>query len=154
MMMKKLQFICVVIFLFIVACSGHKQVNSPDRMEIDQTNSPQQENDGLVPFILGVGDEVSISVWRNDDLKRTTKINPSGNILLPLAGTIKASGLTSCSNRRMNILAWSNSPGFTSVLKATYTLIPLAWARRVKAANSSNVKLGAAMRAENCFKPQ
>jgi polysaccharide export outer membrane protein len=39
-------------------------------------------------------DELSINVWRNDDLKRTVQIDPSGNIRYPLIGELKASGLT------------------------------------------------------------
>lgn len=54
--------------------------------------SPEMTDDS--PIVLGPGDEIDISVWRNDDLHRTVKIDASGRISLPLAGRIKASGLT------------------------------------------------------------
>jgi polysaccharide export outer membrane protein len=46
------------------------------------------------PFVLGVGDKISFSVWRHEDLAGTVLIDPSGDISLPLVGEIKASGLT------------------------------------------------------------
>lgn len=46
------------------------------------------------PFVLAEGDEISISVWRQEDLKRNVSIDPSGYISYPLIGQIKASGLT------------------------------------------------------------
>lgn len=45
-------------------------------------------------FILSPSDEIAVNVWRNDDLKRTVQIDPSGNIHFPLIGEMKASGLT------------------------------------------------------------
>jgi polysaccharide export outer membrane protein len=45
-------------------------------------------------FLLGAGDEISVKVWRNDDLQRTVKIDPAGNVQLPLAGEVPASGVT------------------------------------------------------------
>jgi len=43
---------------------------------------------------LGIGDEISVQVFRNTDLSRDVKIDNSGKISLPLIGLIKASGLT------------------------------------------------------------
>ena len=79
-------------FLLIVSCSGHKIVkeSSGDKRMIDK----QDEISSSSPFVLGVGDEIAVNVWRNDDLKRTVQIDPSGNIYLPLAGEIQACGLT------------------------------------------------------------
>lgn len=54
----------------------------------------QREVSPPPPFVLGVGDEISINVWRHDNLNTAIQIDPSGNISLPLAGEIKASGLT------------------------------------------------------------
>ncbi len=41
-------------------------------------------------FILGVGDTIEISVYRQDDLQRTVKIDLSGRIMFPLIGDIEA----------------------------------------------------------------
>lgn len=43
-------------------------------------------------FILGVGDTIDIYVYRNDDLKRTVKIDTSGKIMFPLIGDVQAAG--------------------------------------------------------------
>jgi polysaccharide biosynthesis/export protein len=45
-------------------------------------------------FSLAPGDEIEVQVWRQDDLKRSTVIDPVGYISLPLAGRIKAAGLS------------------------------------------------------------
>lgn len=43
---------------------------------------------------LGYGDEVTVGVWRNDDLKSSVRVDETGNIHLPLVGDIKAGGRT------------------------------------------------------------
>jgi polysaccharide export outer membrane protein len=78
--------------LLIISCSGHKivQDNSGEKGIIDKQETVAPSS----PFILGSGDEITINVWRNEDLNRTILIDPSGNIYLPLAGKVEASGLT------------------------------------------------------------
>jgi len=41
-------------------------------------------------YILGVGDKIEVSVWRNEDLNKEVTIRPDGWLSLPLAGEIKA----------------------------------------------------------------
>jgi polysaccharide export outer membrane protein len=57
-------------------------------------NMPAESRPVAAEFTLGVGDAVEISVYRHDDMKTATKINPSGRILLPLVGEIQAAGKT------------------------------------------------------------
>ena len=45
-------------------------------------------------FVLGAGDEISIRVWRNDDLNRMVRVDPAGNIDFPLIGPIHAEGMS------------------------------------------------------------
>jgi polysaccharide export outer membrane protein len=45
-------------------------------------------------FLLGPEDVVEVTVWRNQDLSRTTVVRPDGMISLPLIGDVHASGLT------------------------------------------------------------
>lgn len=45
------------------------------------------------PVILGPGDEVAISVWRNADLSSEVRVDPNGNISVPLAGEVHVTGL-------------------------------------------------------------
>jgi polysaccharide export outer membrane protein len=52
-------------------------------------------------FVLGVGDEIKITVWRQDDLNRVLRIDPSGRIFYPLVGEIDATGLSGEELRRI-----------------------------------------------------
>jgi len=72
--------------ILILSCSGKK---TSEEVVVNRS-----EESPAVPFVLGVGDEITFNVWRNDDLEGTVQIDPSGYISLPLAGEIKASGLT------------------------------------------------------------
>jgi polysaccharide export outer membrane protein len=45
-------------------------------------------------FILGVGDEVKVTVWKQDDLNRVLRIDPSGKVFYPLVGEIDVAGLS------------------------------------------------------------
>jgi polysaccharide export outer membrane protein len=49
-------------------------------------------NIGISEFVLGVGDTIDISVYRNDDLKKTFKIDPSGVMIFPLIGDVRVAG--------------------------------------------------------------
>jgi len=91
-MIKYRQIIWVLPILFIISCSGHKVVEETN--EEKGIFDAQLDAPSSTLFTLGPGDEITINVWRNDDLKRTIKIDPSGNIYVPLAGEIQASGLT------------------------------------------------------------
>jgi len=90
----------VIIFLLVAACAN-KRIND----YADEGNIPpaqQMEYGNSSEYILGPGDEVLINVWRNDDLTRSVKVDPSGKIYFPLAGEIRASGMT-LSNLREEI---------------------------------------------------
>lgn len=45
-------------------------------------------------IVLGVGDVIGINVWDQKDLNTESTIRPDGTITMPLAGDIKALGLT------------------------------------------------------------
>lgn len=44
------------------------------------------------PYILGVTDVVSVSVWRNQDLSISVPVRPDGMISVPIVGDIRAAG--------------------------------------------------------------
>jgi polysaccharide export outer membrane protein len=71
--------------------SGPKQVNSNAESPVPE---PPEAVAGEPQFTLGPGDNITISVWRNEDLHRTVSLDPSGKIRMPLAGEIDASGMT------------------------------------------------------------
>jgi protein involved in polysaccharide export with SLBB domain len=45
-------------------------------------------------YRIGVGDVVSISVYQEDDLTTTARVGDGGQIVFPLLGTVRLSGLT------------------------------------------------------------
>jgi len=79
-------FFWLLLIALALSCSTKK---TSEEIIINRGEAPPRS-----PFVLGVGDEIKFSVWRHDDLERTVQVDPSGGISLPLAGEIKASGLT------------------------------------------------------------
>ena len=45
-------------------------------------------------YLIGVGDTLNISVWRNDDLSVTVPVRPDGKISTPLAGDVAVGNKT------------------------------------------------------------
>ena len=68
--------------LFVTACSG-----LPSSAEMP----PASERE-VVPYEIGVGDTVAVSVWRNPELGQSIVVRPDGFISLPLVGDVKAEG--------------------------------------------------------------
>ncbi|MES2662612.1 MAG: XrtA/PEP-CTERM system exopolysaccharide export protein [Pseudomonadota bacterium] len=87
------------LFFTLVCCVGISvtslslaaQPPSPDKKPTRLFDSSQYY-DG--DYIIGVGDEVMINVWRNPELSLTVPVRPDGSISAPLVGDIKAAGKT------------------------------------------------------------
>lgn len=47
-----------------------------------------------VEYRIGPGDELSIAVWKEENLSRTVPVRPDGMISLPLLNDVQAAGLT------------------------------------------------------------
>jgi polysaccharide export outer membrane protein len=45
-------------------------------------------------YIIGPGDVLQITVWKNDTLSRTVPVRPDGKVSMPLLHDVQASGLT------------------------------------------------------------
>lgn len=100
--MKKNKYYLLLLFPFfinlLIGCTstGISTVNSKEEKT---TAEEQQENDEKInnvkmsEFILGVGDTIEISVYRQEDLQRTVKIDNSGKIMFPLIGDVQAAGV-------------------------------------------------------------
>jgi polysaccharide biosynthesis/export protein len=84
----------LAVLLAMGSCSGADEKKAKNEMAVQELILRDQEFIAPPPVVLGAGDKINFSVWRHDDLQRTVQIDPSGNISLPLAGSIKASGLT------------------------------------------------------------
>ena len=45
-------------------------------------------------YILGPNDQVSVDVFGEDDLRVSGRLNPEGNLNVPLLGSVHLAGLT------------------------------------------------------------
>lgn len=111
---KLLKYIAVFLICFaIFSCSSKDYIKSESSLESvqsDKTSLEASHPDGInnkLPssessvdsaykgdYIIGPEDLLEISVYQVDELNRTERVSSSGFIKLPLAGTIKVSGLT------------------------------------------------------------
>ncbi len=64
---------------------GPKVYNYPYAKEPDPRTSE---------YVIGVSDELSISVWKNNELSTGVVVRPDGTVTLPLVGDVTAKGLT------------------------------------------------------------
>lgn len=68
---------------------GLEIVIAKDNAEKNTSKSSEKN----LHYKIGVGDNVQIHVWRNNDLSTTVPVRPDGYISMPLLGDIKASTL-------------------------------------------------------------
>ena len=55
------------------------------------------------PYLIGLGDILEVSVWKNEELAVRVPVRPDGRISLPLVGEVEVAGLTPSAVR--NLLA-------------------------------------------------
>lgn len=90
LMVSYLTFLNVLCFVVVICTSCSKleyEVISQD----SEILSELQQN---LPYIIGSGDVLDITVWRHPDISKETVVRPDGKISLPLIGDIQAAGLT------------------------------------------------------------
>jgi polysaccharide export outer membrane protein len=95
-MIKRIGFF-IPIFVLICGCNPLTRVKETKMMETGRGNIQVGSKRGEATergFILGVGDEVKITVWKHDDLDRVLRIDPAGKIFYPLVGEVQAAGLS------------------------------------------------------------
>jgi len=80
---------CLSALFLSCATKGSPEIGTSMEIQVEK-----EQDSTMSPFLLGVGDEVSINVWRNENLTRTLRIDPSGMVQLPLVGNIQAAGKT------------------------------------------------------------
>lgn len=81
-----MRWIMVVMALALAGCaSEHLETGAPPAV-----NEFAMDNN----YRIGVGDELHVQVWRNDELSARVPVRPDGKISSPLVGDIVAAGLT------------------------------------------------------------
>lgn len=86
--MKKSWIACLTLLLaaLLPACSSVPVESGPPPV----VNEFALDNN----YRIGVGDELHVQVWRNDELSAKVPVRPDGKISSPLVGDIVAAGLT------------------------------------------------------------
>lgn len=86
--MKKGWISCVTLMMaaLLSACSGVPVESGPP----PAVNEFVMDNN----YRIGVGDELQVQVWRNEELSARIPVRPDGKISSPLVGDIVAAGLT------------------------------------------------------------
>ena len=72
----------IVLAMILAGCSG-----LPSSTEMPPVSELEP-----VPYEIGVGDTISIHVWRNPELTQSIVVRPDGYISMPLMGDVKAEG--------------------------------------------------------------
>jgi polysaccharide export outer membrane protein len=61
---------------------------------LDVSGTKKSTEAGGEDFVIGPGDVLNISVWKEPELSKTIPVRPDGKISLPLLNDLQASGLT------------------------------------------------------------
>jgi len=77
----------LLVFVVLTGCASTEPM--PDSAKPEEF---KKEDFRVSEFVLGVGDTVEFSVYRQDDLKRSAKIDSSGKIMFPLIGDVQVAG--------------------------------------------------------------
>jgi len=83
-MMIKILLLVPLLVLLLSACSGAPTT------PIDQTTLSDQQR----IYVIGPGDFLNISVWKEENMQKEVLVKPDGGIAFPLVGEIKAGGMT------------------------------------------------------------
>lgn len=75
----------------VSSSAGDERTQS--KVQKNKSVASSGDTEGRSQYIIGVGDVLKISVWRNPDLSVTVPVRPDGMISTPLVDDIKAAGL-------------------------------------------------------------
>lgn len=78
------------LFLILSCCALFVGCASPQAQQEKNANPTDSGED----YKIGVDDMVQVSVWRNPEMTVTVPVRPDGKISVPLAGDVRAGGLT------------------------------------------------------------
>ncbi len=97
--MKHGKYLCdtvlfLVVFLSFVGCASLRQHSGDVKVPEKTEEREEIEKPRVSQFILGLGDQVRIEVWRQDDFSETVRVESSGIISYAPLGEIRASGLS------------------------------------------------------------
>jgi polysaccharide biosynthesis/export protein len=119
-------FSAVVIFLAfgisVMSASAQQEAKDATAPSASAPKSPASVNKD--EYVIGAGDELNITVWKEPDLTRNVPVRPDGKITVPLAGDIQASGLTPVqleANLTKQLASYVSSPSVTVTVQAVHS---------------------------------
>lgn len=84
--------------LAVTACSSPRFEGRPDLTVFDNKPLPEPVRQDLVipsrPYVIGPSDQLAIEVFGIDELSKSVTVDLTGQIALPLIGSLKVSGMT------------------------------------------------------------
>lgn len=85
------KFLILVTAIAALAMGGcaSTPASSPDKVQQALSSESKDTN---TPYILGVSDVVTVTVWRNEDLSISVPVRPDGMISVPVIGDVRAAG--------------------------------------------------------------
>src|SRR5271157_1531455 len=95
-MFRKLLFLMMAV-IFVVSFSVSSWAGDRDAAP-EATASDKNSQSAISPdegYLIGPGDVVDISVWKDDALTRSCVVRPDGALSFPLIGDVQAAGRTS-----------------------------------------------------------
>lgn len=88
----------LVVALLVSACSSPQFVGRPDLTVFDNKPLPEPVRQDLVipsrPYVLGPSDQLVIDVFGIPELSKIVTVDLTGQIAMPLVGSLKVSGMT------------------------------------------------------------
>lgn len=85
-LLNPIRYLVIFLSLWLVACASEQLESGPPPV----VNEFVMDNN----YRIGVGDELHVQVWRNEELSAKVPVRPDGKISSPLVGDIVAAGLT------------------------------------------------------------
>ncbi len=95
--------------IILSACSNNKAVSNPEAADAAV----------LAEYRIGVGDALSVNVWRNPEMSLNVPVRPDGKISMPLIGDIMAADLTTeqlSQNITKSLTTYIRSPQVTVIV--------------------------------------
>lgn len=87
-------FICTTAFITLSCSTTQKPAETRETPEADASVTSQEKELVVSEFILGVGDEIELTVYRHDDLNKKARIPSGGFNTFPLIGKIQTNGVS------------------------------------------------------------
>lgn len=112
----------VLLSTSVVVANAHQDSKDASAQSALAPKNAADVNKG--EYVIGAGDELYISVWKEPDLTKNVPVRPDGKITLPLAGDIQASGLTPNQleqNLTKQLASYVSSPSVTVTVQAVHS---------------------------------